>query len=239
MPPAHAAAGPLPAVLRRLSCPRRWEVGPPSSSPPRIAQLSPAPLRCVLLPPFKRVLQSAVGRNFSPAPCISSHSDAAPAVPSLASASSHRTPFSRSATPHSKVGHTTAAVHPLGEPLAAPLSRRSRPPLTSLSLSLPCGVGLEPRHQRPPKRLHHPQPPPHRPLPATPLTPRLLDEPRLLFSCPTPSPPSSGACAMNLATSHPPASCRQLRHCVGRVRGDCVHDARQAGQREPVGPLRP
>jgi hypothetical protein len=74
--------------------------------------------------------------------------------------------------------------------------------------------------------------------PTAPPTRRYLGEPRLRSSCPAPSPLSSGACAANLAASHPPVSRRRPRHCVGRVRDDHAHGARRANQRGPSGPFR-
>jgi hypothetical protein len=69
-----------------------WEPGPPPQALPRITQLSLTPPSVASpSPPLKGCFHRRRPDFFSPVPCFLLRSDAVPAVPSLASASSCRT----------------------------------------------------------------------------------------------------------------------------------------------------
>jgi hypothetical protein len=86
------ASPPAGRVVPHELSPAGGSQAPSPRAPPRVARLASVPLRCVPgAPPLKGC--------FSPALCFFSRSDAALAVPSLASASSHRTALEDATTP--------------------------------------------------------------------------------------------------------------------------------------------
>jgi hypothetical protein len=124
-PPVPAIVGPAAAAAR----PRATHARTPLPPPPRGATIARPPGS---LSPLGPKTSHRRPPSFFLLPCRPT----APKARHRLSIHSHCLPIHphpRSAAPRSKCGCTTAAVHPLGEPLAAPLSHHSRPSPPSLS----------------------------------------------------------------------------------------------------------